>query len=264
MSAPSTFLVLVLSLWAHPAWSTTPAEEAYWKARNTFIEKLKGASRAADRAALAQLEVRLRKIIGPADVEGFPQQGEINLETLDSDAEVGFGQADGLRFRNNRETLFITTPGLLNLYSAGDLKTAKEMPAPKLASLASDMRFLSALFASDAAATYYVEVPVDSRNGESATAFLGNFEQDTGPFVPEHLFVFATKGRRILIAQIWKMDELPQISHCAKEWDNEKNDYAYRECYGREAKTEPFFAALKQQAQSLVDRLQKDPPRRKQ
>ena len=250
-AALSVVVPALLCLSAAPSASAASPEEEYWAARTAFVEKLKGGSEAADKAALAQMQKRLRQIIGPSGVEGFPKPGRINLETLDSDAEGSFGSADGLNFSNGREALFITTPLLANLFAAGRLDVAKDMRAPDAAVLASDKKFIEAVFHLSAAVFPYADVPVKSREAESAAAFLGLAAQDEGAFVPDKVYVFATKGKRILM--LLAPTKAPQIPACAKVKETE-----FQACYGREIARHPVFKTLQEQAQSIIDRLQKD------
>src|SRR5439155_23303586 len=142
-------------------------------------------------------------------------------------------------------------------------------------------------FTTREAITYFAENPVKSANGKSyVRAFLGLTAQDIGPFIPKEIFVLVTKGNRILAVQSPAATEITQIPQCRNEWDrfakkkadamevyrssgsnNEKafdesvQQYeqqefeAYQRCYDREAKNQKFFASLKKQAQSIVDRL---------
>ena len=97
--------------------------------------------------------------------------------------------------------------------------------------------------------------------------------------------MFVTKGNRILAVQSPAATEITEIPQCRSEWERfarKKSDAdevyrssdltnekafdegvqyeqqrfeAYQRCYDREAKNQKFFASLKKQAQSIVDRL---------
>ena len=242
--AAPLFLTLFVCLSA----SAASPEEEYLAARNGFIEKFEEAK---EREALAQLEKQMQAIVGPVNIAGFPSQGKINLETLQKDADMGFGQVDGLRFQGEREALFVTTRNVLKLYIAGEPKPTADLPAPDLAVLSADAKFNAEVFAQDSTVTSYVNLPVKSADGTSfAEAFLGITAQDTGPFVPTTVFVLASKGDRIFLVRAATATKLPQIAKCRKASD-------YPGCYGAEVKGLPVFASLQQQAQSIVDRLQK-------
>jgi len=269
-------------------------EEKYFETRNNFIRQFEKESTPLDslteqdqhaldekdKHALAELEKQLKAIVGPVNVEGFPKEGKINLETLQKD--YGFGQVDGLGFSAEQEHLFVTTDNLLKKYLAGEPNLPKD-----LAELSKTGEFYTLAFTSGEAVTYFAEIPVKSPNGKSyVRAFLGLTAQDIGPFIPKDIFVFVTKGNRILAVQSPAATEITEIPQCRSEWERfarKKSDAyeayrssgltnekafdevvqhieqqgfeAYQSCYDREAKNQKFFAPIKQQAQSIVDRL---------
>jgi hypothetical protein len=194
---------------------------------------------------------------------------------------LGFGQVDGLRFSARQEHLFVTTDNILKEYPAGRPKLPKD-----LAELSKTGEFYTRAFTAGEAVTYFAEISVKSPNGKSyVRAFLGLTAQDIGPFIPKDIFVFVTKGNRILAVQSPAATEITEIPQCRNEWErfakkkadtnelyrssglnnqkafDESVQYeqqgfeAYQRCYDREAKNQKFFASLKKQAQSIVDRL---------
>src|SRR5213596_818490 len=261
-------------------------EEKYFETRDNFIRQFEKASvpidvlDEKDKHALAELEKQLKPIIGPVNVEGFPKEGKINLLTLEND--YGFGQIDGLRFSSEQEELFVTTDNILKKYLAGQPELPKH-----LAELSKTGEFYVRAITAEAAVTYFAEIPVKSPNEKSyVRAFLGLTAQDIGPFIPKDVFVFVTKGNRILAVQSPAATEITEIPQCRSEWERfarKKSDAyeayrssgltnekafdegvqhieqqgfeAYQRCYDREAKNQKFFASLKKQAQSIVDRL---------
>jgi hypothetical protein len=260
-------------------------EEKYFETRDNFIRQFEKASvpidvlDEKDKHALAELEKQLKPIIGPVNVEGFPKEGKINLLTLQQD--YGFGQVDGLRFSAKQEELFVTTDNILKKYLAGQPELPKD-----LAELSKTGEFYVRAITAEAAVTYFAEIPVKSANGKSyVRAFLGLTAQDIGPFIPKDIFVFVTNGNRILAVQSPAATELTEIPQCRNEWERfakkssdamevyrssglknqgasdesvqyeEQGFEAYQRCYDREARNQKFFASLKKQAQSIVDRL---------
>jgi len=260
-------------------------EEKYFETRDNFIRQFEKASvpidvlDEKDRHALAELEKQLKPIIGPVNFEGFPKEGKINLLTLEND--YGFGQVDGLRFSAKQEELFVTTDNILKKYLAGQPELPKD-----LADLSKTGEFYVRAITAEAAVTYFAEIPVKSANGKSYVhAFLGLTAQDIGPFIPKDIFVFVTNGNRILAVQSPVATAMTEIPECRNEWERfakkssdamevyrssgsnnqkasdesvqyeEQGFEAYHRCYDREAKNQKFFASLKKQAQSIVDRL---------
>jgi len=268
-------------------------EEKYFETRDNFIREFEKASTPLDslaeqdqhaldekdKHALAELEKQLKAIVGPVNVEGFPKEGKINLLTLQKD--YGFGQVDGLSFSAKQEYLFVTTDNILKKYLAEQPKLPKD-----LAELSKTGEFYVRAITAEAAVTYFAEIPVKSANGKSyVRAFLGLTAQDIGPFIPKDIFIFVTNGNRILAVQSPAATEITEIPQCRNEWErfakkkadanelyrssglndqkafDESVQYeqqgfeAYQRCYEREAKNQKFFASLKKQAQSIVDRL---------
>jgi len=290
MNTRTSLLVLALCncLSAPMTLVAASPEEKYFETRDNFIRQFSTASSLDDKSdekALSQLEKQLQRIIGPVDVAHFPKRGKINLETLQQDA--GFGQVDGLRFGAEYELLFVTTTGLLNAY----LQQHKEVPT-ELGKLAKAEEFYSLVFDWDAAVTHFAEVPVRTTNDKwFAYAFLGEWRQDIWPFPPKHLFVFFANGDRVFVVSTEAKSKIDQIAECEDVWDkfkkkseaasaayrasdlkdekaiDDQNGYeeegfrAYCRCFEQRAKMEPYFKQLTEQAQSIVDNLQKQLPR---
>ena len=287
MNTRTSLLVLALfsCLSAPMTLVAASPEEKYFETRDNFIRQFEKASIPIDELdkkdehALAELEKQLKAIVGPVNVEGFPKKGKINLITLQKD--YGFGQVDGLRFSAKQEELFVTTDSILKKYLAEQPELPKD-----LAELSKTGEFYVRAITAEAAVTYFAEIPVKSANGKSYVhAFLGLTAQDIGPFIPKDIFVFVTNGNRILVVQSPAATEITEIPECRNEWESfarkksdamevyrssglnnqkpfdESNQYeeqgfeAYQRCYDREAKNQKFFASLKKQAQSIVDRL---------
>ena len=287
MNTRTSLLVLALfgCLSAPMTLVAASLEEKYFETRDNFIRQFEKASvpidvlDEKDRHALAELEKQLKPIIGPVNVEGFPKEGKINLLTLEND--YGFGQIDGLRFSSEQEELFVTTDNILKKYLAGQPELPKD-----LAELSKTGEFYVRAITAEAAVTYFAEIPVKSANGKSYVhAFLGLTAQDIGPFIPKDIFVFVTNGNRILAVQSPVATAMTEIPECRNEWERfakkkadamevyrssgsnnqkasdesvqyeEQGFQAYHRCYDREAKNQKFFASLKKQAQSIVDRL---------
>src|SRR5881396_1161743 len=270
-------------------------EEKYFETHDNFIREFEKAASTPtdslaeqdqhaldeqDQRALAELEKQLKPIVGAVNVEGFPKEGKINLETLQN-GDLGFGQVDGLRFSSKQEYLFVTTDNILKKYLAGQPKLPKD-----LAELSKTGEFYLRAITAESAVTYFAEIPVKSANGKSyVRAFLGLTAQDIGPFIPKEIFVFVMKGNRILAVQSPAATEITEIPQCRNEWERfakkssdamevyrssgfknqkasdesvqyeEQGFEAYQRCYDREANNQKFFAFLKKQAQSIVDRL---------
>lgn len=263
MKAQIAFVAIVSCLSA-PAGAAGSPEQAYIKARNAYIEKFETDEKADEKAALADLERKFRQIIGPVSVEGFSPPGKFlsALRKYEGEEFDDRGRPDRLWFSNKQETLTVTTITLLKLRFAGEPKPPEDLPKLDFAALATGESMLQQIWDTNARYYHYADVPVKAGDGRSyVNAFLGLGTQDVGAFPPGTLFVFVAKGERIF----WYVSDikLPDIAQCKREWGKEKNEElafrAYYECYGKEAKNQPFFAGVAQRAQSVVDRLTKDP-----
>ena len=136
--------------------------------------------------------------------------------------------------------------------------------------------FYSHVFALDSATLYYAEIPVENAKEQAYVhAFLGMTAQDIGPFIPNTLYAFVSTGNQIRVIKEFLKEELTDIQKCRAEWDKfeqkmldpdiedafqyrEQGFEAYRTCFEEELSNHPRFKALQEQAQSIVDRLQKN------
>ena len=142
MNTRTSLLVLALfsCLSAPMTLVAASPEEKYFETRDNFIREFEKTSTPLDslaeqdqhaldekdRHALAELEKQLKAIVGPVNVEGFPKEGKINLETLQN-GDLGFGQVDGLRFSAKQEYLFVTTDNILKKYLAEQPELPKDL-----------------------------------------------------------------------------------------------------------------------------------------
>jgi hypothetical protein len=282
----SLLMLALFSCWPAPmTLVAAPPEEKYFETRDNFIRQFEKVSTPLesiaeqdqhaldekDEHALAELEKQLKAIVGPVNVEGFPKEGKINLETLQK-GDLGFGQVDGLRFSANEEYLFVTTDNPLKKYLAGQPNLPKD-----LAELSRTGEFYAYAFTSGEAVTYFAGIPVKSPNEKSyVRAFLALTAQDIGPFIPKDIFVFVTKGNRILGVQSPAAVEITEIPQCRNEWDrfarkkadasglnNEKafdesvqyeqqGFEAYQRCYDREARIKNSSLLLRSRLNRLL------------
>jgi hypothetical protein len=114
---------------------------------------------------------------------------------------------------------------------------------------------------------------------------LGMHRQDIGLFTPQEIVVALVSGERIYLASTPAETKVTMIPACEAVWKEfetkaqaiydkykagelkdatmfdayvkteQDGDVAFRKCFAERAKDAPFFAALRKQAQGLVDRL---------
>src|ERR1700682_3287108 len=93
-------LIALLMTFPVGACAASP-EDNYIAARDKYIAKLKTDGEVDEKtaqqeeAARADLEGKLRAILGRVSIEGVPSDGKLNLDTL-IEGGIGFGLIDGL------------------------------------------------------------------------------------------------------------------------------------------------------------------------
>jgi hypothetical protein len=224
---PARWLVLPLLLAAIRtgvcAGAATPLAE-YFAARNRALAALAGnnqdtaANDALETAALGDLEQRLRRIVGPIGIPGFPDVGTSNLETLSPG--VGLGKLDALTAAAADGTkVWVTTLPLLNAWLAGhrDAWQARPGMSAVAAAFRSDDFYTDAI-SSDVHATIYTALPLTARPGDAdVTALLVLFAQDSGPYLPSDLIVALVRhGRAIIFDQPVAVAAIPP---CQATWE---------------------------------------------
>jgi hypothetical protein len=285
-------LLLPAPAWT-PAWAQSPVE-SYLAARDGYIGQLKQPARRdgedareREERALADLEPRLRQIIGPVELRGFLGPGKSNLDTLSADY-LGFGMLDGLVFtaRDDSARVLVTTEALLKAW----LKAHRDwwpglanVPQEIGAALRSEAFYTQAI-SPDAAVVHYAEIALPKAAGP-AFAMLAARTQDSGPRTPDEIIVAVARGGRVYVAsamaaatvaplpaceRIWqdyeKMSEAAQTAYVASNLKDDKlseqsnrlraaGDAAYRRCFGERARKEGFFAEITRQARELAERV---------
>jgi hypothetical protein len=267
-------ILLALSLAAGGALAASP-EAAYLAARDRAIAEIKAledskagesAIRAAEDKAAADLEKRLRDIVGPVAVKGFPPAGKLNLAL--SEHEEEFGDLDGLAFFSEGQDMVVASRPLLTAWleqMAKDEDKERRLPTGVEAAVGQD-NFYTFSVGEDAAFAKYADLPVTKPPGaDLVVAALGVFQQADGPWPPDAIVATVIKGDRVFVASIRRKPPIGQIPACRALWTKakheqateapEQGDKAYRACFSAHAAKEPFFAGLIREAQSLVDRL---------
>ncbi|MCA0045802.1 hypothetical protein LB577_02340 [Mesorhizobium sp. B283B1A] len=242
---------------------------------------------AADAKARTDLEGRLSALLGPLAVKDFPATGTINLESL-SDADVGYGMLDGLRYTKSDDgpSLLATTRGLLDRWLQA--RSAETDPALKLPTDINEALKLDAFYTqainSDAAFLGTLDFPLKKPDGaDIAIARLGGWTQDVGPIYEQQVVVTLVKGNNVMIASAPATPPVPKIAACEALWTAadeaaqklaaqasgqqdetaydaanaawEKGDGDYRKCMGEQLPKDAAFPALVGEAQALADQM---------
>ena len=284
---------LVLPLVAAQAGAAGTLEEGYLAARDAYIKRFdhspqNAATLKAHEAALADLQTRLRPIIGPLSLKGFSIAGDINLDALDPGDE-GFGKLDGLVYigADRRTQVLVTTASLFDFWLKAHEHFWPQAPLPPDmgAALKRDDFYTQAIN-NGAAVVTYAEIPVTRPAWAAlAVAVLDGRTQDAPPHVPDEMIItvrgadlvfIVTAQPRVAAGPIAACDELQArraiealvaseadrradakdaALHAKAEALARKADRAYPDCFASEARKAGFFPALGKQAQGLVEML---------
>lgn len=267
--------------------ASSPGQD-YLALRNKYIKVLDGGENDPDfkkqTRALANLEVQLRKMIGPTTLPGFPAEGKIFLDYLSSEDE-GFGQLDGLVYAiplgddgiDQKVSVVVTTPGLLE----GWLRAHKTTLEAALAS----NQFYKAL-STNAGVVTFARLPVAKPSwATTAYAVLDIRTQDLVGSAPEEMDIVIVGAERAYVVTAKLEAAVGQIAACEKPrqqkkaqaqsaWAayersgkknealaekatklEEQSDPAYVQCFAARAEQASGFAAAVKQAQALIDLL---------
>ncbi len=274
----ATALMLLIAALA-PARAASPLQD-YLAARTAYEKKFKDSdivgdqvARAVHERALADLETRLRKIVGPVRIEGFPE-GKINLDSL-ADGFEGFGLLDGLVYKSSdaKTQIVVTTDALLGQWLTAH-KTwwnAKHDIPPGLEAALKSESFYTQALNTDAAFFKFVDIPLTKpADAAFAYAVLVGRAQDFGLQVPDEIIVALRRGGRLFVVSAPAAATVAAVPTCARSYqeaekqalaaDGDKSDRlredayrAFRRCFAAQATHESYFPTLVKQVQGLVD-----------
>jgi hypothetical protein len=272
--------------------AATPTAD-YLAARDRAIAALAttngeaAADQAREQAALDELEQRVRLIVGPIGIPGFPEPGDSNLGTLSPGVDLG--KLDGVTAKDaNGTTVYVSTSALLDAWLAGHRnwwgRSHAKLPQNAAAAFKiSD--FYTQAISPDAAATIFAELPLaHGPEVRSATALLLAFAQDgPAPNPPDELVVAVVRdGRAILLVRPLNLVQIPS---CKSAWDRDNkvargvlDDYTksslrdgamfgkyvrldaaandnFIRCFGERFRPSADYEATRERAQALLDRV---------
>jgi uncharacterized protein (TIGR03067 family) len=231
------------------------AVDAYDRAQGTFNQK----------AALANLERKLRSILGPVNMPGFPQPGRINLEAI-CRGEEGCESLDGLLYRteDHRRRFLVTTPVLMTNWLKGHrLSPDSALRTPRL---------FTDIFGSHAVVLHYANLTIpDAQRRGVASAMLVVVAQDEGKWPPDKVIVSVSRANRVYIIQVPPAVAIDTLEGCGIRLDTvfkakpdprqitmEEADRAYasyRACYSDRVSSIPGIDRIIDQVVRLVDAL---------
>ena len=275
-------------------------EDAYLKARDAYVARFDPGGKELDykkieaplNKAIADLQNRLRRIVGNPGIKGATGDGKYASDTLIKD-DIGFGALDALVFTldgkgDDRPRVYVTTTGLLGVWLKAHKdwwdKSVSNVPQTAAKALASGDFYTQAISA-DAAVVKFADLVVQAPAGDIVHAMLDRKQQDDGPGAPDEIIVATTRNGRLYIATAPALPKAPIIAACEKVWKDfeaksnaaqkrysdsglkdeaalkrsetlrTQGDKAFRACYAEKIKGMPVYAKLNARAQSLIDSL---------
>ena len=176
---------------------------------------------AADDSAIADLEARLRRIVGDFNAPYVAGNGRSNLDTV-LPGDMGSGVADGMLYNSRDSTthVLVTTPGLLEPWVTP--ASAKKSSLPRdLREALSDAGVLNQVFDVDAAVQKFTDIPARGvEPGDVVAATLVTRAQDYCRCQPDELFVSVVRGPRVFIIDTPVRDTLPVPRVCDAQADS--------------------------------------------
>jgi hypothetical protein len=201
---------------------------------------------AADRSAIADLERRLRPIIGEFRAPYVSGNGRINLETL-LPGDLASGVADGMLYtsRDSTTRVLVSADSLLDYWATppGSSPTDSSVRAAL-----SNPGVLNQVFPIDAAVNKYRDIPVPTSHKGFATALLVKRAQDDCNCEPDEVFVSAIRGHRVFIVDAPARDTLERPAVCVAA----VSDVAFRRCYGEHLTENPRFHRIVEQVAEIL------------
>jgi hypothetical protein len=277
----ATMLILLAAAGAL-AQVASPTQD-YLAARDAYLQQFKDSApggdspvTAAHDRALGDLAARLRGIVGPVRIAGFPAQGKFNLESL-AEGDIEFGRLDALVYaaRGGKTQIVVTTRELLDAWLAWHRRRwddRNDMPDGLEAALMSEAFYTHAL-PTDAYFFKFADVAV-ARPADAAFAFatLVGRGQDVGRETPDELVVTLLRGGRVYVIVAPAAVKARTMPQCLQDWktaeqqaDKAESDEgsqlrevgysAYRACFAAQAQRQGVLALLAKQAQALIDAL---------
>ena len=281
---PLLTLVLAFLLALPTAASAASPVQDYLAARDAYVTQFTGSGPGGDEPitaahdrALGDLQARLRAIIGPTPIKGFPAEGKVNLESLaEGDANVGL--LDGLVYAapDGKARIVVTTRELLDRWLAGHAhwwNDKNDMPPGLEPALQSEAFYTQAL-STDAYFYKFADIPLARPAGATFVfaALIGR-AQDVGRETPDEIVLTLLRGglAYVIVAPIavaakttpqcvqgWKTVEKQAERAAQSDQGEQLRDagyQAYRRCFAAQAPRQGYFPALVKQAQALIDTL---------
>jgi len=267
---------------ARLAAAATPLEDAYIAARDKYLKHFEQidpvtseAAAKEEKLAIADLEGRLKTIVGPVAVKGTDGAPRSIVDTLTSGDDT-FGHLDGLAYGpiGNKQMTVVTTEGLLKnwlkLHESWWGDKEPKMPQTPRAALKTEGFYTQAI-ADGAAFMFYAELPIAKpAAADFAVAYLYVTAQEIGPWQPNQILVSVIRNGKLFIATQPVKTPIPKIAACEAIWKaaekrdadtqaasgaedvRDKADKEFHRCFAERARAAAFFPKLIAEAQAIV------------
>jgi hypothetical protein len=219
---------------------------------------------------LNDLESRLNRLMGPFVLEGYPDTGKINLETLNP--ELGFGKLDGLTYVSvdKNTTILVTTRELLIDWLKTQSEWAGPFPQDVRGVLGKEQFYTYATGPDDMRSVDLGDIPVAAPAGATyASAMLASWTADSVNAAPDMILASVARGDRIFVLSQRLGIKLKAEPTCDRLWNESVNsskadnaDGEYQRCFAKRVLKQSRFRTVIQQAQTLINRLPPQPIRR--
>jgi len=260
-------LVLLLALFALPAFAQT-GEDGYVAARNTASAELKRMAQepeynpskdlgkpelftASFRAEYdryrREVELQVRDVIGPLPpLPGFARAGTLNPALC---CYGRFGALDGLLFEGaGGNRIVVSTQGLLRrwLSESTDFWSIDKKPSSDLSILFTTPSFYLWARASDWGVEKLVDLPIGlTDNATAIGAFLASAQPGAN-----WIALSVAKGSKVYVSFFQAKTPARPIAAC-----DGAPPAAYRDCWARQVREQPWFADLLLEVVALADSL---------
>ncbi len=202
------------------------------------------------------LEKQLKKILTNTRLKEINTSGKINLQTF-SPNEMGYEMLDGLNIRKENTTILCTTNSIFFDF----FKKQKKYELDNLSESDLENIFYCA-FVSGYSITNFSSFKIEGKENIKAYGMIALGAQDTGPFTPNTLYVFASVNDNIYIMDKSIKKEIKQTEACINIWNStyvsgddqseEKAWKKYCDCYRKNFKKDEQFVALKEDINDML------------
>lgn len=257
--------LLCFSIIFSAAWAADPAlpspTDAYIAARDRYIAEFRNLpdrGQPPERAvrALAGVEQLLRAAVPAWSAPGFLAEGKINLDCMD-DAEAGFGVLDGLAYSAGDTFVIVTNRVLLTRFLAGHNRRSRAGFSVSIPAAFRSDEFWTFTSCPQAGAeiSYFMPVKIPAGADSATVALAGSTQGPRFDNPPDYILAAVVHKDRVWIAKQKLKQPLATFIGCKHSEATERTEKSYLACFPQHLRRSSSYAAVRNQAQALVDML---------